>query len=169
MADSRLDNLVNLKYAGNVQFLFNGEYIYAYHPGQGNIGAPFPWHFFLTPESGVPRNAAVNNVSTVFRLEVGGHLGIPGYWVRFGEMAWQANPGKRMSFWNEWNEADGNPEDTELFYFEIMNAAEGTVRIKSRYCKYLRLASPPVVGWTHEVFDIGAEAGSAAPFKVVFS
>jgi hypothetical protein len=169
--ESNLDKLANLRFLGNVQFKYNDELVYAYHPQQGQVGAPYPWHFFISPKSRIPGGTIVTDRDTAFGLSVGSYTGgVKGYWVRYPalpviRLAWQALPPRnsgscRLSFWNEDQQARGNPEDDEMFYFEIVDPAKSTVKIKSRYCKYLHLDG--------DTFNPGAEATEAAVFTVVF-
>ena len=104
---SNLDKLAHLQFTGNVRFKFNDEFVYAYHPQEGQIGAPYPWHFFLSPKSKIPGGTFVKDANTAFGVSVGSDTGgVTGYWVRYPpgltiQLAWQAIPGNRFSFWNE--------------------------------------------------------------------
>jgi hypothetical protein len=163
---SNLDKLAHLQFTGNVRFKYNDEFVYAYHPQQGQIGAPYPWHYFISPKSKIPGGTFVTDADSAFGVSVGSYTGgVKGYWVRFPpgltiRLAWQAIPGQRFSFWNEDGQARGNPQDDEMFYFEIVDQAKSTVKIRSRYCKYLHLDGAS--------FNTGAEAAQAAVFTVVF-
>lgn len=164
--ESNLDKLANLRFVGNVRFMYNNEFVYCYHPQQGQIGAPTPWHFFISPKSTIPGGTFVTDADSCFGISVGHYTGgVTGNWVRFPPgltitLAWQAIPGQRFSFWNEDRQAQGDPQDDEMFYFQIVDRAQSTVKIKSRYCKYLHLD-----GWS---FNSGAEEAQAAVFTVIF-
>jgi len=169
---SNLDKLLNFSFVGNVRFKYNDEFVYAYHPQQGQIGAPTPWHFFISPKSKIPGGTFVTDADSAFGLSVGFYTGgVKGYWVRFPPglsitLAWQAIPGNPFSFWNEDRQAQGNPQDDEMFYFEVVDYANSTVRIRSRYCKYLHLDGTRPTGGAS--FNTGADAAQAAVFTVVF-
>jgi hypothetical protein len=114
----------------------------------------------------------VTDADSAFGLSVGFYTGgVKGYWVRFPPglsitFAWQAIPGSPFSFWNEDRQAQGNPQDDEMFYFEVVDYANSTVRIRSRYCKYLHLDDTRPTGGAS--FNTGADAAQAAVFTVVF-
>jgi hypothetical protein len=154
-----VDSLANMQYAGNIRLKLNGEFIYAYHPQQGNIGA-HDWHFRLSPRSGVTENTVVNDGCTVFQLEMGHYAGgVTGYWIRYSGMAWQANPGAGLTFWNNDRQARGAPEDNEMFYFEVIDVARSLVRIRSRYAGYVQLSGTTL--------NVGADAAHAASFEAL--
>lgn len=162
---SNLDKLANLQFVGNVRFKYNDEFVYAWHLDEGQIGAPTPWHFSISPKSKIPAGTFVQEADSAFGVSPGSSNGYRGNWVRFPpslviEWAWQAIPGQHFQFWNEDRQAHGNPQDDEMFYFDIVDHANSTVKIRSKWSKYLHLDG--------DRFNTGAEEAQAAVFTVVF-
>jgi S1-C subfamily serine protease len=88
---------------------------------------------------------------------------LKGYWIfqPHQRKAWQANNAKGpLKYWNEDGQAKGNPEDWELFLFEIEDEARGTVRVKNIYNNYIRLVDG--------IFQANGNNANATVFTIEF-
>jgi hypothetical protein len=100
--------------------------------------------------------------TTLWRPDRGSYNGLHGYWIfrPDARMCWQAvNANGPLRYWNQDGQAQGNPEDWELFVFEAVDASKGQVRIKNIYGAY--------VNYVGGVFQCTGNQGQAQVFTVV--
>lgn len=112
--------------------LVNGTYFQALRLGFGG-GEYLDYSFHLS-------NLAAN---ATWVLTQGKYNQLTGYWIFRPDvkMCWQAvNANGPLDYWNQDGRAKGNPEDWELFVFELVDAAAGVVRVKNIYGRYVRFA-----------------------------
>ena len=136
----KLKQLLNINYGGLIRL--------RYASGEGQY---LSTAFGLTPDL------------TTWQMQIGKHNELKGYWIFRMDVrqAWQAeNANGPLRYWNADGLARGNPEDYELFLFEIADSAAGTVLLQNVRGRYVRYRAPS--------FVCDAERGDAAAFTVEF-
>ena len=119
-----------------VQQLVSGNYFGALRLQYG-VHAYFNYQFGLTNTSRPPFPTWVTQRGTYGRLT--------GYWIFRSDarQCWQAvNTNGPLDMWNKDGHAKGNPEDWELFVFELVDLANSYVRVRNIYGAYVRFDGP---------------------------
>ena len=131
--------------------LVNGQYFNAIRLGYG-VGTYLTHSFYALPDQG----------NSIWVPQKGQYNALTGYWIFRNDchQCWQAvNCNGPLALWNSDGHAQGNPEDWELFIFELVDANTGSVRVRNIYGRYVRYGSP---------FVCDADANNSATFTVEF-
>ena len=76
-----------------------------------------------------------------WNLHDGRYNQLKGYWIfrTDANQAWQCrDTNGPLALWNADGRATGNPEDWELFLVEAVDKAQGSIRLKNVYGRYVR-------------------------------
>jgi hypothetical protein len=168
-----IDKLALGTYAGNVGFSVAG------HPvlfvGKDGSASTFPqrYELYVSPTTNPTVSNWDPNGGYGFKLVWGSYSGnVHGYWIttptpqyhgmRQRFFCWQpGGPGGTVQFWNQDRKAQGQPEDNEMWYFEIADHDQHLVRIRNRYSRYVSLGA-------NQTLVSGADQQHAQVFKVDF-
>ncbi|MGA2252111.1 hypothetical protein [Terracidiphilus sp.] len=152
-----LDALVQGTYTGQIGFTLDGQPVSAYYVEPGGPGDTGRYELSARGVLG----------TTSWSLEWGSYTGdVHGYWIKqtsdiCGYYAWQPNGYiNTVHYWNEDCSASSNPEDLEMWYFEIVDHDNRLIRIRNRDVGYV-FTDP------NKTLFVGVQQDAAQVFKVV--
>lgn len=166
IAQSNLQKIANLQWEGNIRLKYQDRFVGVREQQEGQFKpAGYQYHYYLLL---FPDTSGYDRYT--FHLQIGTYTGgIRGYWIR-RDMAggrakqhywvWQPQGDNTIQYWNQDSVAKGPPEDLEMWYFEIVDEAKTTVRIKNLYKGYIQ--------YRGDRFCAGANKAEAAVFTLQF-
>jgi Trypsin-like peptidase domain len=134
--DPRLNQIVTREYEGPIRLRYNAN-------------------------SYLGHSYKLSTTADQWDLNKGSYNEYSGYWIcrNVPRKCWQASSGS-LTTWNADNRATGNPEDQELFVFEMVNPIQSTVRVKNIYGGYVVLSG--------DVFKVSGNQANASVFIIEF-